>query len=81
MDLRLDGKTAYITGSDSGIGRGIALTMAESGRRRGDWLFQRRSWSTRNQSSWPKRSGVKAIVIQGDVEQTGRCRTCLRSNR
>ena len=31
MDLRLDGKTAYITGSDSGIGRGIALTMAESG--------------------------------------------------
>ena len=31
MDLRLDGKTALITGSERGIGRAIALTYASAG--------------------------------------------------
>lgn len=66
MDLRLDGKTAYITGSDSGIGRGIALTMAESGADVAIGYFSDEAGALETQRL-VEATGAKAIVIQGDV--------------
>ena len=68
MNLRVDGKTAYITGADSGIGRGIALTMAEAGANLAIGYFSDEAGALETKAQ-AEASGVEAIVIQGDVSK------------
>ena len=66
MELRVDGKVALITGSDSGIGRGIAERLAGSG---ADVVVNYRTdedgaWETARRV---EAAGRRAIVVGADV--------------
>jgi glucose 1-dehydrogenase len=66
MELRLDGKVAFVTGADSGIGRGIAEALGASG---ADVFvaYRRDAEGAQETARRVEASGQKAIVGQGDV--------------
>ncbi len=66
MDLRVDGKVALVTGSDSGIGRGIALRLAEAGADITICYHTDRDGGQRTAEAC-QAFGRKALVVQGDV--------------
>jgi glucose 1-dehydrogenase len=66
MELRVDGKVALITGSDSGIGRGIAERLAESG---ADVVvnFRTDEAGANETAARVEAAGRRAIVVGADV--------------
>ena len=66
MDLRLDGRVALITGSDSGIGRGIAQIFAEGG---ADVVvnYHTDEAGAKETAQLVENAGQRAIVVQADV--------------
>ncbi len=70
MELRLDGKVAFVTGSDSGIGQGIAQAFAESG---ADVVinYYRDKDGAGQTAALVEAAGRQALVVQGDVGDPG----------
>jgi glucose 1-dehydrogenase len=66
MELRLDGKVALITGSDSGIGQGIATRFAESGADIAVHYHTDRAGAETTAAA-VREAGRTAIVVRGDV--------------
>ncbi|MBA2277598.1 MAG: SDR family oxidoreductase [Chloroflexia bacterium] len=66
MELRLDGKVALVTGSDSGIGRGIAELFASSG---ADVAvnYHTDEAGAKGTAALIEAAGRRAIVVQADV--------------
>jgi NAD(P)-dependent dehydrogenase (short-subunit alcohol dehydrogenase family) len=66
LDLfRLDGKVAVVTGSGQGIGRGIALALAQSG---ADVVVTaRRSGDIEETAKLVRESGRRAATLAGDI--------------
>jgi len=70
VELRLDGKVAFVTGADSGIGQGIAKAFAESG---ADVVinYYRDSDGAAQTAALVQAAGQQALVLQGDVGNPG----------
>lgn len=68
--MRLQGKTALITGSDQGIGRGIALRYAEEGANVVVNYRRNRSGGEQTKADIEK-IGRRAALIQADISKTG----------
>lgn len=66
MELRVDGKVALVTGADSGIGRGIALRLAESGADVTIGYYSDRDGAEQTAADC-RAFGRTALVVQGDV--------------
>jgi len=64
--MALDGKYALITGSSRGIGRGIALALAESGVNVAVHYFQNQSAAIETLAQVRKR-GSDGLLVQADV--------------
>ncbi len=69
---RLAGKTALITGADSGIGRAVALAFAREG---ADVLisYLEEHEDAKESASWVEKAGRKAVLVAGDVSQEQHC--------
>ncbi len=66
VELRLDGRVALITGSDSGIGQGIAKRFAESGADVVVHYYTDRDGAERTAST-VREAGQRAIIVQADL--------------
>src|SRR6266550_8874785 len=64
--MAVDGKHALITGSSRGIGRGIALKLAESGVRVAIHYVQNEAAATNTRAEVCKRGG-SGFIVQADV--------------
>lgn len=66
MELRLDGKVALITGSDSGIGQGIARLFADAGADVAVHYYSDSSGAEQTAAT-VREAGRRAIIVQADV--------------
>lgn len=66
MELRLDGRVAFVTGSDSGIGQGIARLYAESGADVVVHYYSDEAGAEETAAS-VREAGRRAIVVQADI--------------
>src|SRR3954464_15357656 len=64
--MSLKGKHALITGSSRGIGRGIALKLAEQGAKIGVHYFQNEK-AAKDTLAEVRKRGSDGITLQGDV--------------
>lgn len=73
---RLKGKAAIITGSDSGIGRAVALAFAREG---ADVLisYLDEHNDAKTTADLVQQAGRRAILVPGDISDEGHCRSVI----
>lgn len=77
MELRVDGKVALVTGSDSGMGQEIACTFAENG---ADVVVNYRSDRTGAEATAARieEAGRRSLIVQADVGMEAEVDTLFR---
>jgi NAD(P)-dependent dehydrogenase (short-subunit alcohol dehydrogenase family) len=73
---KLQGRTALITGADSGIGRAVAIAFAREG---ADVLiaYLDEHEDAKETAHWVEQAGRRAVLMAGDVADQVHCRTLV----
>lgn len=70
---RLEGRRAIITGSDSGIGRAVAIAFAREGADVVLSYLDEEEADARETAHWVERAGRKAVGVPGDLRSEEHC--------
>ena len=70
---KLTGRKAIITGSDSGIGRAVAIAFAREG---ADVLiaYLNEDEDAKETAKWVEQAGRKAVLVAGDIQDEAHCK-------
>lgn len=73
---KLKGKTAVITGGDSGIGRAVAIAFAREG---ADVVisYLNEDDDARETARWVEEAGRRAVLVPGDLDTAEQCRKVI----
>ncbi|MFT8365615.1 MAG: SDR family NAD(P)-dependent oxidoreductase [Gluconobacter cerinus] len=71
---RLRGKTAIITGGDSGIGRAVAIAFAREGADVALSFLPEEMDDARETAAWVEKAGRKALLLPGDIKERFVCK-------
>jgi NAD(P)-dependent dehydrogenase (short-subunit alcohol dehydrogenase family) len=71
---RLRGKTALITGGDSGIGRAVAIAYAREGADVAISFLPEEETDARETVRWIEAAGRKSLTLPGDIGEERHCR-------
>jgi NAD(P)-dependent dehydrogenase (short-subunit alcohol dehydrogenase family) len=71
---RLTGKTALITGGDSGIGRAVAIAFAREGADVAISFLKEEEADAQETKRWIEAAGRKGLVLAGDIRDEDHCR-------
>jgi NAD(P)-dependent dehydrogenase (short-subunit alcohol dehydrogenase family) len=73
----LDGKTALITGADSGIGKAVAIAFAREGANVViSYLSEHED--AKDTARWVENAGRKSLVIEGDIKSEDHCKSLVQ---
>lgn len=71
---RLTGRTALITGGDSGIGRAVAIAFAREGADVAISYLPQEEKDAQETRHWVEEAGRKALTLKGDIQDQKHCR-------
>jgi NAD(P)-dependent dehydrogenase (short-subunit alcohol dehydrogenase family) len=73
---KLDGRTAVITGGDSGIGRAVAIAYAREG---ADVLlsYLEEDDDAQETARWVEEAGQRCVLVPGDLAEPAHCRDVI----
>jgi NAD(P)-dependent dehydrogenase (short-subunit alcohol dehydrogenase family) len=74
---RLKGKTALITGGDSGIGRAVAIAFAREGADVAISYLPDEAKDAEEARRWVEASGQRALTIPGDIRDEAHCQNMV----
>lgn len=74
---RLAGKSAIITGGDSGIGRAVAIAYAREGANLLISYLSEEEEDARETQKWVEEAGRKAVLMPGDISSAQHCRAII----
>lgn len=75
---RLQGKNAIITGSDSGIGRAVAIAFAREGANVLISYLEEHE-DAKETAKWVEKAGKKAVLLAGDVSEPAHCKEIVET--
>ena len=76
---RLEGKTAVITGGDSGIGRAVALAFAREGADVVISYLPAEEPDAQETAQVVEEAGKRAVKVPGDISEESQCRTVVQT--
>jgi NAD(P)-dependent dehydrogenase (short-subunit alcohol dehydrogenase family) len=78
---RLEGRTALITGGDSGIGRAVAIAYAREGANVAIAYLPEEETDAQETRRWIEQAGKTALLLSGDIRDEAHCRGLVERTR